>query len=107
MCPCEAASKTSATREKHASITHASQRRGKSVSDGFSRASLRVFAVTLLAVLRAAPASHQPLKASLASALSTGAQHPHLFQLFYLQKAKNKIFLLFLKLGTFWAVLLG
>ena len=29
----------------------ASQRRGKSVSDGFSRTSLRVFAVTLLAVL--------------------------------------------------------
>ena len=40
-----------ATREKHASITHASQRRGKSVSDGFSRASLRVFAVISLASL--------------------------------------------------------
>ena len=38
-----------ATRGKHASIIHASQRRGKSVSDGFSRASLGVFAVNTLA----------------------------------------------------------
>ena len=45
MCPFRTACKTSATRENPPGITHASQRRGKSVSDGFSRASLRVFAV--------------------------------------------------------------
>ena len=96
MCPCEAASKTSATREKHASITHASQRRGKSVSDGFSRASLRVFAVTLLAVLRRSRLSH--------------TQKGVVFLLFYAEIAKMKIFLsiaFWHVLGRFWGLLLA
>ena len=51
--------------EKHAGSASASQKRGQSVSDGVSRASLRVFAVkTHLAVLRRRRLTSHPTRAT-------------------------------------------
>jgi hypothetical protein len=48
-----------------------------------------------------APAGNRQLKASIASALSTGAQHPHLLSLFDVQITKMKIFLSIAFYGVF------